>query len=206
MADLQDIDWTQQRSRREQILHRRLRVPGQQRAEPPDGEQPYHRGVVDVGARKRSGGIGGVRVPDLEGAARVQAEALSCASKPIRSPAFREGQLQEPVIGRVRIRLARIEDRRDPEPAKDLGESADVILVWMGEDHHVDGATPPREGGPELTQRLVGIRARIDEHAAPGRRHHQDAIALADVEEDEVQSPVRECPQRGYSQDRGHRQ
>ena len=76
----------------------------------------------------------------------------------------------------------------------------------MGQDEHVDRSTPPRQGSTELAQRLVGVGAGVSEHAPASRCHDQDAVALAHIQDDQVQTSVRQGRQRGGDQDRGDHQ
>ena len=53
---------------------------------------------------------------------------------------------------------------------------------------------PPLPEGEPLTQaaeRQVGVGSAVDEGGLAGGRHHQDRVALPDVEREEVQPPIR---------------
>jgi len=83
-----------------------------------------------------------------------------------------------------------------------------VVLVWVGQDENVDRPSPPRHRRAELAQRLIRIGTPVDEHAATAGRHNQDAIALSDVHDDQVQATIwkgRQCRhgQRGTEEEQG---
>ena len=75
-----------------------------------------------------------------------------------------------------------------------------MVLVRVGQDEHVDRTSPPGHVCAELPQRPVGVRASVYQHAATGRRHNQDAVALSDVHDDQMQAPIRQCRDRRHSQ------
>ncbi len=82
--------------------------------------------------------------------------------------------------------------RPDAHPPQDLGDTADVIEMGMGDHHQIEMTTAmptqPARCGPVLTG--------VDQHAGP-RRLHEERIALADVD--------RRHPQPLWGQAPGHR-
>jgi len=116
VGHLQYVDWAEQRSRGQERFDGRLRIARQERGECADLQQPHHGRVVDIALGQRAGGVGAAWVPDLEGRPLVQVEALTCAGKVVRGPGLGPRQLEEPIVGRVLIGAARVQDGRHSEP------------------------------------------------------------------------------------------
>ncbi len=66
-----------------------------------------------------------------------------------------------------------------------------MILVRMRHDNDVDPAVPRRDSPVEGDQQPVRVRAAVDEQAPASGRLHEDGIALADVEGDDVEAAIR---------------
>ena len=205
MPDFQDVDGPDDRPLLQELLHRSLGISGKQRAEGPKSEDADYRGVIDVARQQRGGRVSRARVPDLERRARIEGESPSCTGEEVPRSGFGSGGLQELVVCRVGVGTPAVQDGRDAKPFQHRGKTADMILVGMGEDDHVDRPMPPGQLCAELTQRLVGVRAGIDQHRPAFGRQDQDAVSLADVEHEQVQAAVRQARERGHRQDPDHR-
>jgi len=81
-----------------------------------------------------------------------------------------------------------------------------VVLVRVRQDEHVDRAPPPRHRRTELSERLIGIRTGVDEHAMAGRRDNQDPVALSNVHDNQMQAPIRQGRNGGDGERRGEDQ
>jgi hypothetical protein len=77
---------------------------------------------------------------------------------------FGSRQGQEPIVGRIPVGSAGIQDRPHPESAEQLGQAAHVILVRVGQDDGVDTAPPPRQRAAQSAQDHVGVGTSVDEH------------------------------------------
>jgi hypothetical protein len=96
-------------------------------------------------------------------------------------------------IARAGTDHARLDDIANPVPIEQQREAADVILVRMGQHDQVEPSVPGRHASVEQRQEAVWIRAGVDQHAAARRTLEEDRIALPDVEDRDVQAPVRPC-------------
>lgn len=83
-----------------------------------------------------------------------------------------------------------MEHELDPVASQHLDQSGDVILVRMGEEHHVDLPPPERKGCAELAQRPIRVGPTVHEQRRPIGGLDQDRIPLADVEGRDMQPAV----------------
>ena len=88
---------------------------------------------------------------------------------------------------------ARLRHLAHAVPLEDERQARDVVLVGVGEHDEVDPAVPRRHPRVERDEEPVGVGAAVHEHPPARRPGHEDRVALADVEDDDVGAPVRAC-------------
>lgn len=163
VPDLEHVDRPQQAALQQQLLDRCLRVAGEQRTEAAALQQQDHRAVVDVAF-----GQGRLRIRRIgkeHEKARPFAERNQIAGpgQMELSSGLGARQSDEAWVGGVLVLASRLIDDPDAEPLECRNETGDVVLVRVGEDHHVQPALPEGKPGSELTERQVRIRAAVDE-------------------------------------------
>ena len=190
MPDLQHVDPGQEAAVSQHCLDRHVRVPGEQGRKAAVAKQPDHRCIVDVALRQ--GGRNVIRRGIQQGEDRpgVEAQALAGACRHQSTTRLRAGQPQEQGIGRVCVVATRVEDQANLISLESGHQPGDVVLVRVGQDQDVDAAVPPRQPLPEPAQQEIRIRATVDQHGRPRRRHDQDRIALSYVQGDQMKLSV----------------
>jgi hypothetical protein len=66
-----------------------------------------------------------------------------------------------------------------------------VILVRVAQDEDIDPAVPGRNPGVELEDQAIGIGSAVDQHSPAPIAIDQDRVALADIENGDVDPTVR---------------
>ena len=190
VADLEDIDRSDQATRDECGLDRRLGVTGQQCREAAHLEQQHDRSVVDVALGKRRVDVGLCRIEDGGGGARSEIEALARACQDGRDGG--SGRIgHQAVVGRVLERDPGVQHGADAVAIQHVDEPGDVVLVRMADHEHVDPSGEERQVRPDPSQRQLGVRPAVDERRRAVGRLDQDGVPLPDVEHREMQQPVR---------------
>ena len=80
--------------------------------------------------------------------------------------------------------------RRPRKRSQRRQQAGDVILVRMGEHHHVEPSLPEGELLAQPPQGQIRVRAAVDQRSPARRRNDEDRVALADVQRDQVQPPI----------------
>jgi len=189
VAGLEEVD-RRQTALLEDGLHVGLRVAGQEEAPALERPEEDERRIVHlatvVGRRGRDApGVG----PEHVDRDAVQLESVT-RSQSRRGRAARRQQRRQCLVAGAGTRHPRLDDLPDAVALEDEREPGHVILVGMGEDDEVDPAVPGRDAGIEGDDEAVGVGAAVDEHAAAARAGHEDGIALADVEDGDVDAAV----------------
>jgi len=200
VADLEEIDGTDQPASAEQCLDRRLGIAAQERGEGPAAQQRHDRCIVDVARRQGRGPVGCGGKEQAETRRTVEPDRLPGHGGHESRPTFRPGSLEEARVARIRVRAGRVDDQSDAIALKHCGQAADMVLVGMGEDDDIDGPLPPRKRLAEPLQEKVGIGTSVDERDRARRRLDEDRVALPDVEDGQVQLAVREFRNRDAAQ------
>jgi len=200
VADLQHVDPAEEPARGQHRLHRRLGIPGEQGREAATAQQPDHRSVVDVACGQRAGHIRGGRIQEREDGRPVELDPLPRARRDQAGPGLFKSQLHEARVGRIQVVPTRIEDEADPISLQRRHQPGDVVLVRVGQDHHIDPALPPRQPLAKAPEQQVGVGAAVDQQRAAGRRRDQDRVALPDVQHDQVQAAIRQTGKGERSQ------
>jgi hypothetical protein len=94
-------------------------------------------------------------------------------------------------------------DAADPVAIEQQRQSADVVLVRMGDDHQVEPPVPRRQPLVEEGEQAVRVGSGVDEDPAAGWSLEQDRVTLTHVEDGHVQPEIRPCSGR-QRQDKGH--
>jgi hypothetical protein len=76
-----------------------------------------------------------------------------------------------------------------------------VVVVRMRQHHGVQSSIPGWNDPIQLREKNRTVRAAVHEDATTFVAVHQNGVTLADVEDDDVDSPVR---RRGYDRDGDH--
>jgi len=113
------------------------------------------------------------------------------------------------VLGRGQYVVMRFAVERSPAvheeahlvSAQDLAQPSQVVLVRVGEDHHLNSPLVERQRLADPPQVQVRIHAGVDERCCAIRRLDQDRVALADVEHGHVQPAIRPRQDGGHGED-----
>lgn len=202
VPDLQHVDGAHPSAGQQPLLDRRLRVAREQGGEPVVAHDQHDRGVVDVVVGERGRRLGGGRVEHLDGGPGTQAEPIARARKPGGHPRPRRIG-EQAIVGRVLVGNAGVEDQADVEAGEHLDEAGHVVLVRVAHDQDVDAARVEGQLGTEPAQRPFRVRPAVDEQPRPARSLDQDRIALADVEDGEVEPAVGAGDERDAEQQPG---
>ncbi len=140
-----------------------LDVSGEQEAAPIDFTQQHDRGIVDpgpcIGRRRRDG--------SLVGPQNAQSDVIDPEAGSRREDPSRDGECRQPPfpggIARPRTQHRGREGRSHRETPEQGDEARDVVLVWMGQDDHVDPPVPRREPFIERDEEPLRIGATVDE-------------------------------------------
>jgi hypothetical protein len=190
VSDLEDIDDGEDVAVDQRRLDRGLGVPGQEGVEAAMAEHQDHRPVVDVAFREWCCGVDICRVQDLDRRRPVERDDLSGAGEDeVRARAHRRIG-QEPMVSRILVRDAGMEDSSDLKALEHVDEAGDVILVGMTEHHQVDASCEEGQVRAETAQREPWVRAAVDQHRCAVRCLHEDGIALSDIQHRHVQATV----------------
>lgn len=92
------------------------------------------------------------------------------------------------------------------ESAQDLVQPTQVILVRMGQDDHLDLPLMEGERLADPPQRQIRIDASIDQRDLSIWCLDENRVALTDVEDGQMKSPIRSSQDRGQAQDQRHAQ
>jgi hypothetical protein len=190
VADLEHVHRRQQSALGQQLFDRDVRVPGEQRPEPVEAEQANDRSVVDVALRQWSRHVGRRGIDEREGRRPVESQPRSGSGQLEPAARLVAGQLQEARIGRVGVVAAGVKHHANLVAFEGGHQAGHVVLVRVGEDHHVDVAPPPREPLAETAKQEILIGSAIDQHRRARRGGHQDCVTLPDVQHDEVQPAI----------------
>jgi hypothetical protein len=190
VADLEHVDRRDQPALDEQPLDRRLRVAGQQRRESAVAHERDDRAIVDVAFGQRQECIGFGRVDDLEAGGCVEVEDRAGTGQSELGLGLDAGIGQELVVGMVVVADARVEHRVDPVAGQHMDQPGHMILVRMAEEHELDAASEEGERSTHAPQRELGVGPAVDERGGTGRCLDEDRVALADVQDGQVQAPV----------------
>jgi hypothetical protein len=190
MGDLEDLDrW--QAALNEHRIDLFLDVSGEEEALAPERPEQDDRHVVD--GRAAIGGLGGHRAAigpqdpepnavQREVVARRQTAGLRAEQSELRLPC---------AVAWSRSDHAWLQHRAHPIPREEQRQSADVILVWVGEDDEVEAAIPWRNVRIELNEQPIRVRPTVYEHPPATVALDHDRVALPDVEGDQVDGSVR---------------
>jgi hypothetical protein len=120
---------------------------------------------------------------------RVEAQPIA-GREELRGPAFEGEAGPEGVIRGTRPDHARLEDPPDPVAVDEPGQTASVILVRMAQDQDVDSPIPWWDSRVELEDQTIWIGTPVDQHPGTAIALDEDRIALADVEDRDVDPAV----------------
>ena len=95
------------------------------------------------------------------------------------------------MVARPEADHARLDDLADSVSVQQQRQPGDVILVRVGQHHHVEPAVPCRNALAEERHESVWIRTGVDQHSPAVGSLEQDRVALADVEHRHVQPTIR---------------
>ena len=192
VTDLQHVDRPQQPALGEHRLDGSLGIAAEQRAEAAAAQQHDDRRVVDIAVGKRPGHIVGARIEEGQDGRGVEANALPGARRHEPSVGLGARQLLEPGIGRVRIVASGVQDQPHLVALQRRQQAGHMVLVRVGEDHHVDAPMPPGKSLAQPPKEEIRIGSAVDQRGGAGRRGHQDRVALPDVEDHQVDPPIRQ--------------
>jgi hypothetical protein len=202
MGDLQDLD-RREAARKQHRVDLFLDVSGEEESLAPEGTEQDDRHVVDGGSAigRLDGHRAPVRPHDAEGDA-VEREAVAGGEAAGAGSKAPELPLPCPIAG-PRTDHPRLQDSANPVSREEKWQSPNVILVRMGEDDQVQAAVPWRYVGVELDEEPIRVRPSVDEHAPSAVTLDKDGVSLPDVENGQVDGPVRAA---GHDEDeRGDR-
>jgi hypothetical protein len=94
-------------------------------------------------------------------------------------------------VTRAWTQHARFHDPPDPIALEENRQPGHVVFVGMGQDQQVDPPVPRRQPGIQRNQQAIRIRPPIDEHPAAAAAVNEDRIALPDIQNADVDLPVR---------------
>ncbi|HEY6012856.1 MAG TPA: hypothetical protein VIU37_02580 [Candidatus Limnocylindrales bacterium] len=183
MGNLEQVD-ARQALGEEARVDRLLDIAHQQEAARPGLSEQDHRHVVDAGAA-----VGRFRrdlAPDRP--QDPQGDLVDLQPIAARDDAVDRcrgsGQPGEPgCVTGPGADHARFEDAADAIPIEQHRQAGDVILVGVAEDQRVDPPIPGRDVAVERHQQAVRIGAAVDQQPSAAGALHEDAVALADVED-----------------------
>jgi hypothetical protein len=193
MADFQDVDVAEQAALQQEGLHRRLRVAGEQRLKAAALEQHHHRRVVDVAVDQRRVGVSLSGKEDGQACVDTQRNDVPGPRQADLDAGLGPRQRREARIGRVFVRASRLEDGADRESLERRHQPGHVVLVRMGQHHHVQAPLPERQPFAKAAQGEIGVRPAVDQRGLARWCDDQDRFSLADVQRHQVQPPVRPC-------------
>jgi hypothetical protein len=196
VGDLQEIDPGQAPGQQDRI-DLLLDVTGQQKVLRPECAEQDDRDVVDRGAPvgRFTGNRRAVRPEHLEGN-RIELERVA-GREHLGAASLLGESGPKCVIRRTRSDHARLEDPADPVAPNEPGQAARVILVRMAEDQDVDAPVPRRNPGIKLDDQAIRIRPAVDQQPPAPVSFDQDRIALANIEDRDVDASVGTCGQAG---------
>jgi hypothetical protein len=200
MGHLEHVDMREP-ARDEDRIDSLLHVAGEQeplraeRAEQHDRHAVDPRPRVGRGARYR----GPVR-PEHAERDVVERESIARRQEPAAHAPARQRGLERRVPG-AGAGHPRLDQPPHPVAFDQQREAAHVVLVGVGEDDEVDPAVPRRNPRVQGHEQPIGVRATVHEQPPSPRRLDEDCVALANVEHDDVDAPVR--PRRRRHDSRG---
>jgi len=163
MRDLEEVEARQSlgAEARVDVL---LDVAGQQEATLPDRTKQHDRHVVD--ARTGVGRLGRHLAADRPQDAQldlVDRQPIAGGQRKVRRRVRSSESIEPGGVPWPRSAHARLEHPRDVVPGEQQGESGDVVLVRVGQDHRVESAIPGRYPSVELDEQPIGIRSAVHE-------------------------------------------
>ena len=186
-----------------------LDVAGEQDALSANLTEQHDRDVVDRGAAIRRALRHPVRVgPEDAEVNRIKRQAVASGQPAVGWSAI--GERGRPgVVAGTRPDHPGLVHPPDAIALEQRREARDVIFVRVGQHEDVDAAVPRRQALVERHQQPARIRAAIHDHPTAAIPEHEDAVALPDVKDDDVNGAIgsvgegeREGQRRGNQGDR----
>lgn len=190
MSDLEQVHDRKDAASDEHCLDRRLGVAGEEGGEPTVAQDHHHRAVVDVALGERRGRIGLGGIEDLDRRRGIEREDRAGSRERAGQDRLGGSIGEQAVMRRVLEPDPGVKERADLESVEGVDQPRDVVLVWVAEHHHADPSRVERQVRTNPTQRELRIGTAVDEHGRAGRRLDQDRVALADVEDGDVEPTV----------------
>ena len=169
-------------------IHVLLDVAGEQQSLRADADVEHERRVVDLAVRSPARS----RARDRPGGQTTSARARPIAK---RSPccesddrhAVALGLLAEGAVAAALAAHPVLGEDPDAVAGQQPGETADMVLVRVGQQRDVDAPVPDGDALVEAPDEEVGVATAVDEDPHPVVRLDEDRVALADVEHGDVE-------------------